>query len=350
MPVVRKILATRTLAGCHAALVEAAQLLQTITLRPIDLVGEVAIGPSDQPSLVWRSGELFGQGPGIPMAFNDWFAQARVQPGRLCAFDDVVCGLVMVGGIEDIALYIVLFAECNPEESAALETALRDVASVAAQQLHRLRKDEEIRLARARSEARGVTHSELLRASADLLWETDADGTIHVTQIFNNRGDIARRFEGRSLHELTGADGKKIAALAAHGKTLRSVRLDSGKAGTNDDAPLYITVCALPSAAGAGRLTGTISTGPDIAMDRLALDAEILETILGARTREDELRHETEAMLLGLRALLSPAPFREKLDLLARHLAGAIGGDAVEMIQLRPGEKPRLLLSSGSLA
>lgn len=349
MPAVRKILATRTVASCHAALAEAANLLQTITLRPIDLVGEVTLGPKDQAALVWRRGDLFGQSAGVPVAFQEWFAHARGRPGQFCAFDDAVTGLVATGGIEEIPLYIVFLTECEPEESAPLETALRDIAGVAAQQLHRLRKDEETRLLRERSEARGASHAELLRASADLLWEADAEGVLHVTQIFNNRGDLARRFEGRSLREMTVADGKTVAAMAAHSKTLRSVRLDPDR-GSKDEAPLYITVCALPCPAGPPRLTGTISTGPDIAMDRLALDAQILETMLGARTREDELRHETEAMLMGLRALLSPVPFREKLDQLAQHLANAIGGDVIDMIQLRPGEKPRLLLSSATLA
>lgn len=157
MPAVRKLLAARTLASCHAALAEAAQLLQTLALRPIDLVGEVAMGPKDRPSLIWRRGGLFGKNPGVPMVFEDWFARASRQPGRLFALNDVVCGLAMAGGIEEIPLYIVFFVECDPQESASLETALRDVAGVAAQQLHRLRKDEEARLIRARSEARGLT-------------------------------------------------------------------------------------------------------------------------------------------------------------------------------------------------
>jgi signal transduction histidine kinase len=341
MPSVRKILAARTVESCHAALVEATRLLQTLSLRPVNLACEITLPAPDRPSLVWRAGGLFGQGTGTPMGFQDWFVRASRQPGRFCAFDALVCGVVGAAGLDEIGLYVALLAECDPDDSPALETALADLAAVSAQCLHRLRRDEESRLIRERGTARGLTHTELLRASVDLLWEETEAGALHVTQIFNNRTDLAHRFEGRPLAALTVAGGKSLTALAAHSKALRSIRLDPAAATSPDT--LYITVCPPPG--GRGRLTGTLSTGPDIAMDRLALDAQLLQSMVGARTREDELRHEIEAMLLGLRALLSPAPFRDKLEELARHLAGAIGGDVLEMIQQRPGEKPRLMLS-----
>jgi signal transduction histidine kinase len=345
MPSVRKILAARTVESCHAALVEAMRLLQTLSLRPVNLACEIAVPAPGRPLLVWRAGGLFGQGTGTPMGFQDWFARASRQPARFCAFDELVCGVVGAAGLDEIGLFVALLAECDPDESPALEAALADVAAISAQCLHRLRKDEERRLIRERGAVRGATHTELLKASVDLLWEETETGALHVTQVFNNRADLARHFEGRPLAGLTVADGKSVAALAAHSKALRSIRLDPVPGAPKDT--LYITVCLPPAPApeGRGRLTGTLSTGPDIAMDRLALDAQLLQSMVGARTREDELRHEIEAMLLGLRALLSPAPFRDKLEELARHLAGAIGGDVIEMIQQRPGEKPRLMLS-----
>jgi len=340
MPVVRKLLAARTVDACHAALVEGVNLLQMFSLRPIDIACEVTVTSRAQPTIVWQSGKVFGQADNALPFFEEWFRRARQRPGQLVDYNNDICGLVGSGGSESIAPCVALFVQCNPATSGALECALYDLAVISAQSLHRLRSDDEARRSRDRAVTNRLTHTELLKANVDLLWESSSDGALLVTQVFNDRSDLARRFQGRDLKTLTVADGKPVIALATPHRPLRAVRLDPDRRETGDGA-IYITMCAEP----AGRLTGTISTGPDIALDRLAVDVQTLETMADARAREDALRRETQAMLLGLRALLAPAPFREKLAQLAEHLAAAIGGDALEIVQLRPGAPPRSLLA-----
>lgn len=346
MPVVRKLLAARTVDACHAALVEGVHLLQMFSLRPIDIACEVTVVSRAQSRIVWQSGKLFGQADNALPFFDEWFRRARQRPGQLVDYNNDLCGLVGSGGGESIAPCIALFVQCNPATSGALESALYDLAVISAQSLHRLRCDDEARRSRDRVVANRLTHTELLKANVDLLWESSADGALLVTQVFNERTDLARRFQGRPLKALTVANGKPVATLAAQHRPLRAMRLDPDTDEAADVA-IYITVCAEP---GAGRLTGTISTGPDIALDRLALDVHTLETMTDARVREDALRRETQAMLLGLRALLAPTPFREKLAQLTAHLAAAIGGDTLEIVQSRPGAKLRSLLSPREFA
>jgi signal transduction histidine kinase len=114
--------------------------------------------------------------------------------------------------------------------------------------------------------------------------------------------------------------------------------------------PLYITVCPRDCGPAGLRCHGAVSAGPDISADRLAIDARLLETMLGARAREDELRRETETMLMGLRALLAPRPFIEKLADLARLLADAVRSGDMRVLQQRAGESPRLLLPEAAPA
>lgn len=347
MPVIHGILATDTVANCHAAIMEAAHFLQALTHCPMALVCEVTALRSGQPSIVWQAGDLSGRLPVTANTFDAWFERAREQPGRLCAFDDVTHGLLMAGGQDDIALYIVMLARPGSDLSRPLGTAMRDIAGISARHLHRLRKDEETRLLRARHDADGINHLKLLRANADLVWGAP-EGIMRVTHVFNHRHDLARYFQGRPLNSLTAAGGKAITAIATGGKAVRMVRLDPRK-GMPGETPLYITVDAPSGIIGTEGPSGTISAGSDTAPDQTALNAQLLETILDARGKEDELRHETEIMLRGLRTLLSPAPFREKMEHLARHLAEAVKGDIIDVIQLRPAEKPRLFLSAAGL-
>lgn len=338
----RGILAASDLPSCHVAIADAASLLGAATDCPVRAC-EISVSLSGEIAIVWQGGDSHGVPFDEKGAFGAWFARALSRPGRLCAFYGNAAGLVTMAGAGDIPLHIGLIADCMPETVTGLADAMNDVATVAVQQLYRLRKDAERRVSRARIDSSEALQAELLRANVDLLWESDEMDILHVVQVFNGRHDLVRKIEGRRLNDIRVAGGRSLKDLVSAGGASRNLRLEQASGET-----LYICVGSGPSRK-RGAL-GTLSAGPDLTADRLAADAFILESILDARTREEHSRREAESMLLGLRVLLAPTPFREKLEQLAHHMARAAGCDMVQIIQLRPGEAPRLLSPRGLLS
>lgn len=316
--------------ACHTALTQAARLLEDAFGFSILMVAEIAPGPA----IIWQSdGPLRENGP----ALRAWLQRAGHCPGRCLAFGDAAAGILMTGagpGTPMIAL--IADAIILPPK---LEAAMRDVAEFSARHLHHLRTDEENMRRRQRLDAEGARDAALVRASADLVWEAGGDGVIHVTHIFHDRRDLARLFEGRALRDIP-AGALDLQRSAEKGQILRSQRIIL----PGLDEPLFLTACPSPGASAPFPLRGTIATAPHHAAERLAVDTHTLETILASRHREEQLRRETETMMLGLRVLLGDASFREKLEQLALHLANAIDCDDVRLILFRAGEKPRLVL------
>lgn len=342
MQPLRRLLAAATPAECHAALAGAMRHLEDAVDCPISLVCEAVLSPMGQPEILWQAGA-----PGFlerdPAAFTAWFTRACTMPGRLVPFGAMAGGLAAASSRAGIVTHVAATIGCDAPPVPGLEETLGDLCAVAAEQLARLRQDEELRQRRSRIEDGAGRYGELLQASADILWRAGEDGTINVTRIFNGREDIGRLMQGRSLHTISAASGQSLYEMAARGAALRQVRADLGT------GPLYITVCPLDCGPAGLRCHGAVSAGPDIAADRLAIDAKVLETMLGARAREDELRRETETMLMGIRTLLGTQSFPEKLEELAHLLQGAVRCGEVRVIQHRAGEPPRLLLPAGEL-
>ncbi len=251
-------------------------------------------------------------------------------------------GLVAAAGTGDIALHVGLIADLAPEAIDGFADALNDVAVVAAQQLYRLRRDGENGRRRARLDRMEEMQAELLAANADLLWEADEAGNIHVVQVLNGRHDLARRIEGRNLRDVRIAGQRSLPELIDAGGALRCLRVEQ-----EGEEALYISV--RPAGPRLGP-RGTLCAGPDLSADRLAVSAHVIESMLDARTREELSRREAESMLLGLRILLAAAPFRGKLEQLARLLARTAGCDVVQIVQWRPTEAPRLLSPHGLLS
>jgi signal transduction histidine kinase len=330
MPGLRRILSTASPRACHGAMVQAARLLEDEFGFSILMAAEIAPGPA----IVWQSGgPLRENGP----ALRAWLQRASLHPGRCLAFGDAAAGIVMSGagpGTPMVAL--VADAILLPQK---LEIAMRDVAEFAARHLHHMRSEEENMRRRQRLDAEGARDAALVRASADLVWEAGEDGIIHVTHVFHDRRDLARLFEGRALREIP-AGALDLQRSAEKGQILRAQHITLPGSGE----PLFLTACPSPGKSAPFPLRGTIATAPDNAAEKLAIDAHTLETILASHRREEQLRRETETMMLGLRVLLGDMPFREKLEQLARHLAGAIDCDDIRLVQFRAGEAPRLVL------
>ena len=330
LPGLRRILGAASPRACHAALVQAARLLEDEFGFSILMTAEIAPGPA----IVWQSdGPLRENGP----ALRAWLQRAGHHPGRCLAFGDAAAGLLMTGagsGAPMIAL--IADAILLPPK---LEAAMRDVAEFSARHLHHLRTNEENARRRQRLDAEGARDAALVRASADLVWEAGGDGVIHVTHIFHDRRDLARLLEGRTLRDIP-AGALDLQRSAEKGQILRSQRI----ALPGLDEPLFLTACPSPGTSAPFPLRGTIATAPHHAAERLAVDTHTLETILASRHREEQLRRETETMMLGLRVLLGDTSFREKLEQLALHLASAIDCDDVRLVLFRAGEKPRLVL------
>jgi len=330
LPGLRRILGAASPRACHTALMQTARLLEEEFGFSILMAGEIAPGPM----IVWQSdGPLRENGP----ALRAWLQRAGHHPGRCLAFGDAAAGMLMTGAGSGAPM-IVLIADAIllPPK---LEAAMRDVAEFTARHLHHLRTDEENMRRRQRLDAEGARDAALVRASADLVWEVGGDGIIHVTHVFHDRRDLARLFEGRTLRDIP-AGALDLQRSAERGQILRSQRI----ALPGLDEPLFLTACPSPGASAPFPLRGTIATAPHHTVERLAVDTHTLETILASRHREEQLRRETETMMLGLRVLLGDTSFREKLEQLAFHLANAIDCDDVRLVLFRAGEKPRMVL------
>lgn len=337
LPGLRRILGSASPRACHGALVQTARLLEEEFGFSILMAAEIAPGPA----IVWQSdGPLRENGP----ALRAWLQRASQHPGRCLAFGDAAAGMVMTGAPGSGAAMIALVADAIllPQK---LESAMRDLAEFTARHLHHLRTGEENMRRRQRLDAEGARDAALVRASADLVWEAEGDGIIHVTHVFHDRRDLARLIEGRALRDIP-AGALDLQRSAEKGQILRAQRI----ALPGWDEPLFLTACPSPGTSAPFPLRGTIAAAPDNAAEKLTIDARTLETILASHRREEQLRRETETMMLGLRVLLGEASFREKLEQLARHLAGAIDCDDVRLILLRPGEEPRLVLPDAMAA
>ena len=340
LPGLHRILAATTPGACHAAIEETAQLLED--LFGFAILAAAELTPALQGlGICWQSDGLLRDN-GEMLA--GWFRQARHHPGRTLAFGDAAAGLVMAGGPESAAPSVALIAD-GTLLPPPLETAMRDVAEFSARHLYRLRQEEEIRRRRERLDADGSRDAQLIQASADLVWEADPEGRLHVLHIFHDRRDLARQIEGRFLGDIM-AGLKDPHALAAAGKPVRAQRITLP--GIKES--LFLTACAGPDTAGAPRLHGTIASAPELAAERLTIDAGLLDTLMAARRREEQLRRETEAMMHGLRVLLSDLSFREKLEQLALHLAGTTGCDEARLVLFRPGDTPRLVMPAAMAA
>lgn len=306
MQPLRRLLAAATPAECHAALAGAARHLEAAADCPILLVCEAVLPPMGHPEILWQAGAPGFPDHSDPAAFTAWFTRASAMPGRLMPFGSAgggASGLAAASSRAGIVTHVAALIACDAPLAPGLESTLADLCAVAAEQLGRLRQDEELRQRRSRIDDGAGRYGELLQASADILWRADEDGAINVTRVFNGREDIGRLMQGRSLHAITGAAGESLYEMAARGAPLRQIRADLGT------GPLYITVCPLDCGPSGLRCHGAVSAGPDLAADRLAIDARMLETMLGARAREDELRRETETMLMGIRTLLGTQSF-----------------------------------------
>jgi signal transduction histidine kinase len=335
LPGLRQILSATSPHACHAALADTARLLEAEFGFSILAVAEIASAPQGIV-IVWQSeGPLRDSTP----LLRAWIERASHHQGRCLAFGDGAAGLLMAGAPQTGAPMVALIAD-GILLPPPLESAMRDLADFAARHLYRLRQDAEALRRRQRLDMDGARDAALLRASADLIWEAGSDGIVHVTHIFQGRRDLARLFEGRALCDIA-AGARNLQTAVQNGQAIRALYVTV--AGTTEPLLLNASPGTGPSAP--FPLRGTIAAAPERrAADRLAVDTHALETILASRHREEQLRRETETMLLGLRVLLGDAPFREKLEQLARRLAIAIDGDEVRLLLSRPGEAPRLVL------
>lgn len=331
----RAILTASDVPSCRAAIGRAATGLGQETGCPVRAC-EISVSLHGVISIAWQGGDSQGPPFDDQGGFGVWFVRALSQLGKLTAIYGSAAGLVAMAGADELPLYVGLIADCAPEAVDGLADAMNDLAGVAAQQLYRLHKDAERRQSRSRLDWIGGLQAELLRANVDLIWEADGEGIVHVVQVFNQRHDLVGRIEGRKPEDIRVAGHRSVMDLIFAGGCRRNIRLEQ-----TGEETLYISVA--PVTDPGERLRGTLSAGPDFAADRLAADALVLKSVLDARTREELSRREAESMLLGLRILLAPAPFREKLEKLAHCLACTADCEMVQIIQLRPGEAPRLL-------
>ena len=325
LPALKRLHATPSREACHVAIAAGAGLLEDLFGFSILLAAEAAeLGHG--PTIVWRSAD------DIPDAdVAAWLRRARAQAGRALAFGGAACGVAATGGPERNAPLVLLIAD-GVQLPQALEAAMADLAEFSARHLHHLNREEEMRRRLGRCDD-GAHDAALLRAHADLTWEAGEDGVLHVTEIFHGRRELARKMEGQKLSDIAPSARNLRQPLRAQRITL------PGESGS-----LFLTACPDPRDPEKRPLRGTVAEWQAQADSQALVDARMLENVVAARQREEQLRRETEVMMLGLRVLLSDIPFREKLEQLARHLTGAIGCDEPRLILVRPGDKPRLVM------
>ena len=326
LPGLHLIQSTTTRQDCHAAIARSAELLEDLFGFTILLAAEV-LNWAGTPRIVWKS----APGALADREVIDWLG--RVRPGRTLAFGAGATGLA-AGESESGAPLVLLLADgaLLPPD---LEIAMRDIAEFSARHLLHLNREEEMR---RRQPGAGSKEAALLRALAELSWEAGPDGVLRVTEVFHDRRDLARRLEGSKLEDI--APSLIPIAEASKGRMHRSCRI----ALPGESAHLLLAACVDPSDDGGPALRGTVAVLDDAFEASPMLEARLLESVVMARQREEQFRRETEVMMLGLRALLSDVPFREKLAQLVRQLTGAIGGDEARLVLTRPGDKPRLIV------
>jgi signal transduction histidine kinase len=327
------ILYTDSIDACHSAIKAVTEHLQGLFGFPILLAAELARSPAG-PSVLWQTGIL---SPHHSSTLETWFEHARRYPDRCLSFGSGATGVASSGTHGESAPWITLIADGTnlPHE---MEAAMGQIASFASRHLHHLRQTIEKARRLQRLDLDEAVHATLLRASVDLLWEADADGVIRVTHIFHGKNGLGRLIEKSALQDLR-IGSENVYTLLSEGRTLRAQRIVlPGHA-----EPLVLTACPTMGAAQPFPIRGTLCDDIGAMLDRLALDACTLETIIQARNREEQLRRETEATTMGLRVLLGDLSFHEKIQQLARHMANAIGCDDIRVVHVRPSEKPRLL-------
>jgi signal transduction histidine kinase len=327
----RPILCAGTLAECHAAIGCATSLLESKCSVAL-CVTEIAPTPHGA-ELVWQAGDPTLENAS---AISSWFGNARLHLGRRLNFREN-CSFLMMGHGDQSAVYVAILAG-SAFLSPTLESGMRDLADFAARQLKRLRWEDELHQRQSRLHADAKRNRALVCAGADLTWQSDAEGTIHITEIFHDRRDLARALEGVTLKNLV-SNGAELKTMSRDG--MRAQRL--AVPGLSES----LLLSASPDPCDANLLRGIIVAEPDMSAAKRVTEAYALETIVAGRQREERLRFEAEVTMLGLRLLLSDFSFREKLARLAQHFAGAIHCDEVRLVVSRPGEGPRLLLPDG---
>jgi len=332
----RRILLAEDPSACRQAIAGALDDLMTVYGYAMQ-IAELGVRLSQDMRIAWTAGDgslgMLEEGP----LLRAWLARARQHMGQALSFDGRTSALLVAAGEDEMPLYLLFRVENDSLHESHLTAIFSDFAESAVRQLHRLRRDAELRLVKERVRSGTEHFLSLLRTNVDLVWEAGPDDIVHVTHVFNGRSDLVPHIDRVRLKDIPfSAQQTPPQWPDVHGPA-RNLRLAKSDAAGN---ALYLSAAPKPGGTG---ICGSLAAGPDLSGDLLAIDAQIVETMLGAKLRETQARREAEGMLLGLRILLAQASFHEKIRNLAEQLAIMVDCDTVEVIHNRAGSKPRLL-------
>lgn len=288
---------------------------------------EVNTSTDGRPLIVWQiEGREFAVAEGG--TFTAWYAAARRCEGEFEPVrGETGAGLLLpISDAPGWDAHLGLFVsdEVPRGDKAVLLRQFAELAAAGMARMARRRLDEinHRRLAEAGRDALAW-----LELGADVVWEAGTDGVIHCRRILNRRNDLAQSVEGADLSAvLVGAARRPLIELLREAGSVRHLRA-SLPAG--DDGEIYYVSGIRREDAGVVSFVGALTA---VQRGRGAADeaAAALLAARNARLREEQMRVEAEAMLEGLRLLLSGTTSREKLTRLTELLGESMrAGEAM---------------------
>ena len=230
------------------------------------------------------------------------------------------------------AARIAVIASADTAISDAMET-MAAASQTFAETLDRIRRGVEFNAMQFNQTARDETLTQWLHIDVDLLWEASTEGVIHVRRVFHDQKDLAAQIHGRNLRTVYDAESYcNLFDILQKQSFLRRcpVRIadsDSDKKDSGQRVVVSAFAETQPGTNALKRVRGTMTLVGRPQDDGVSAAASLMSRAHGLTLQEEQIRHEADAMLEGLRILLAQGASREKLrrliDLIARCMKGS---------------------------
>ncbi|ABS61702.1 histidine kinase [Parvibaculum lavamentivorans DS-1] len=332
----------------YAALDMAAHRLAALSSGRVSIC-ELGMSPNGRALILWQSSRG-GLSIGEDSLFAEWYTRASRMGGEMTpARGHIWYGLLSADTLNDetgIRVAIFLKFDEMKEELAAHAYGLADIAAAVAL---RIRKQKAAALERRRFDGMYETTRAWLELGADIVWEASPEGILRCRRILNRRGDISRLVDGMDLRSLRiGGGGQSLLDFLEQQGSVRHMRAHlpedaQGRMSTGET--LYVSATARRSPDEDAPYIGTFTAiGRDAPSDGTRETATMLLQMRGARIREEQHRREAEAMLQGLRLLLSQDSSREKMSRLVGLVGECIGSSDACVAEKGLDGKVRILV------
>ena len=334
--------------AAHAALEEAARYLSGLASEAVAIL-ELSLSPNGRALLLWRSATAGGEF-GEDDAFADWYLRASRVGGQLTNMGRGRQGLLSAEPLGDnTGIRIAVLMKAGTVTPALVAHAY-GIADAAAAAMVRIRRQKAANLERRRFDAIHEATRAWLELGADIVWEASAEGILRCRRIMNRRGDLGRALDGMDLKSLRiGEGGRSLfdyLELQGSVRHMRAYLPDSVTGRLPAGETVYVSARQRrsPSAEEAPYVGTFTVVGEDGRSPHARETAAMMVQMRSARLREEQQRREAEAMLQGLRLLLSRDSSRDKMAKLVSLILECIGGGDARVVQRGLDGQPRLLV------